>query len=197
MAICQDFSSLRAELGLLDHALWKTGSSLATTSLASAAGRRYVRLRKVVFPQGHPFGSRSMLSVLLSLSVLAMPQAAMPMPGASDTDRFIDLAKSPLYREKEAWVGKSIETVLPASSLSRLILLTAVTAATADLDVANIRRLLSSGLQFEHPAKDWDSSPLIWEAVAETNDGHVYLLRVYRAWAQLISPEAHGFFRIP
>lgn len=137
-----------------------------------------------------------MLSALLSLSLLAMPQAEMPMPVSSRTDRFIDLAKSPLYREKEAWVGKSVQTILPESSLSRLILLTAVTAATADLDVANIRRLLSSGLHFEHPGKDWDSAPLIWEAVAETNDGHVYLLRVYREWAQLVSPEAHGFFRL-
>ncbi|MEO5559934.1 MAG: hypothetical protein ABIO49_08870 [Dokdonella sp.] len=137
-----------------------------------------------------------MLSVLLSLSVLALTQQKMPMPVSSGADRFIDLAKSPLYREREAWVGKPVETILPESSLSRLILLTAVTAATADIDVANIRRLLSSGLHFEHPGKDWDSSPLVWEAVAETNDGHVYLLRVYREWAQLVSPEAHGFFRI-
>ncbi|MEO6687770.1 MAG: hypothetical protein ABIS07_17635 [Dokdonella sp.] len=137
-----------------------------------------------------------MLSVFLSLSLLALPQAEMPTPVSSGRDRFIDLAKGPLYREKEVWVGTSVEAVLPASSLARLILLTAVTAATADIDAANIRRLLSSGIRFEHPQKGWDLSPLVWEAIAETNDGHVYLLRVHREWAQLVSSEAHGFFRI-
>ncbi len=137
-----------------------------------------------------------MLSVLLSLSLLAMPQTETPMPVSSGSHSLIDLVKGPLYREKEAWVGKSVDAVLPASSISRLILLTAVTAATSDIDDANIRRLLSSGFHFQHPIKDWDASPLIWEAVVETNDGHVYLLRVYREWAQLVSPEAHGCFRI-
>jgi hypothetical protein len=140
-----------------------------------------------------------MIVTLLSgifFGVLASPQASVGIAVRPEHQPFVDLAKAPMYRENEKWLGKTIDSVLPPSSVSRVLLLTAVTSATADLDAANIRRLLSSQARFEHPASSWEPSPVMWQAVIETEDGRVFQLRVFREWAQLISPGAHGFFRV-
>lgn len=136
----------------------------------------------------------TLLSAIL-LSVLADSKAPASIPVEPQRQPFVDLAKAPLYRENEKWLGKTIDSVLPPSSVSRVLLITAVTSATADIDAANIRRLLASQVRFELPDLGWDSSSVMWQAVVETKDGRVFQLRVFREWAQLVSPDAHGFFR--
>ncbi|KAB2958586.1 MAG: hypothetical protein F9K16_13205 [Thermoanaerobaculia bacterium] len=136
-----------------------------------------------------------MVSLLLSAAMLVTTLTPVVTVPSRPIVTVIDLAKAPLYREKERWLGKRLSEVLPGSSVSRLLLLTAVTSATADLDAFNITRLLSQDVAFEHAPRDWDSAVVIWEAVIETADGHTFRIRATNTWAQLISPEAHGFFQ--
>lgn len=136
-----------------------------------------------------------MISLLLSAAVIAATPTPIVTAPTRPIIKVIALAKAPLYREKERWLGKHLAEVLPGSSVSRLLLLTAVTSATADLDAANITHILSRDVAFEHAPQDWDSAVVIWEAVIETADGHIFHLRATNSWAQLISPEAHGFFK--
>jgi hypothetical protein len=137
-----------------------------------------------------------MLSVLLSAAVLAVTPAPIVTATSRPVVKLIDLAKAPFYREKERWVGKRVSDVLPSSSVSRLLLLAAVTSATADLDAVNITHLLSQDVAFEHAPQGWDSAVVVWEAVIETGDGQVFRLRATNTWVQLISPEGHGFFKV-
>lgn len=138
-----------------------------------------------------------LIAALTSVLLCAVgpTQSAPAATDASDTMVLMDFAKAPHYRENEIWVGKAVSDVLPASAVSRILLLAAETSAPANIDAANIRRLLSPAFHFEHAAPGWEESPLVWDAILETSDGRLFHIKIYREWAQLVSPHAHGFFR--
>ncbi|MBI2568573.1 MAG: hypothetical protein HYV63_16245 [Candidatus Schekmanbacteria bacterium] len=138
-------------------------------------------------------------AILLGLFLGPAPTAAAEPP---DMPVYVDLAKNAMDREKQPWTGKLLAEVLPVAAVSRILLLKAVTSATADLDVANIHRLLSRNARFENPAfappadsPDFSTTVCIWEAVVELNDGRPFLLRVGGGWALLVSSAGHGYFR--
>ena len=118
-------------------------------------------------------------------------------PSAGSSPQFMDLAKTPMWREHALWVGKPVASVLPPSSISRLVLLEAVTSATADLDGLNIRRLLAAAGRFERPPQPLETGPSIWHVLIDTADGRTFQLRVYGQWALLVSPDGHGYFTLP
>lgn len=138
-------------------------------------------------------GGTSLIALLLAalLSVPARLGPPAPSRGAED----LDLAKAPLWRDRECWVGKSVHDVLPASAVSKVVLLRANTSAPADIDIANIRALLSDASHFERSPTAPDLSSTIWEALLVTTDHRLLLLRVDREWALLVAPEGHGYFR--
>lgn len=117
-----------------------------------------------------------MLSFLLSAAVLAAASAPVVTDPSRPSIEVIDLAKAPLHRENEWWLGKRLSEVLPGSSVSRLLLFAAVTSATADLDAANITHILSQDVVFEPAPQDWDAAVVIWEAVIETAEGRIFRL---------------------
>ncbi len=131
---------------------------------------------------------------LLFAAVLGASDVPHAPGHAASSVTTVDLAKAPLWRDRERWVGKTVAEVLPPSTLARLVLIRAETSATADIDAANLRRLLSQASRFKRAPADLSASSVIWEALLETTDGRFFLLRVYQQWALLISSEGHGYF---
>ncbi|GEM_PF-2937337 len=120
----------------------------------------------------------ALLASLLGLGMLVSPQSDEIAAPRAD----VDLVKAP--PRHDAWTGMRVGDVLSEDDVERVILLKVVTSATADLDLANLRRLLreAADARFSdgEPAWPWrgPDADATWEAVLITSDGRVFALAV-------------------
>lgn len=117
----------------------------------------------------------------------------------------VDLAKRHRM-DGNPWVGKTVPEVLPVAEVERIVLTRAITSATADIDLGNIRRMLHSTrtLQPRSVAKSLlpplggtrgESSDAIWEALILTRSGDAIRFVADNEWICLIGTAGEGCYR--
>lgn len=113
----------------------------------------------------------------------------------------VDLAKRHRM-DGNPWVGKTVPEVLPVAEVERIVLTRAITSATADIDLGNIRRMLHSTrtLQPRSVAKSLPpplgaNSDAIWEALILTRSGDAIRFVADNEWICLIGTAGEGCYR--
>lgn len=110
----------------------------------------------------------------------------------------MDLAKYPFYKENQNWVGKKVSEIVNPKGVIRIILIEAVTSATADIDMANIIRIIRSADVFEfRPEPIYARDFWIWEALIESKNGEPFLFQANNDWVCIVSANGHGFAKFP
>ncbi|TWT21183.1 hypothetical protein FQY83_07420 [Luteimonas marina] len=97
----------------------------------------------------------------------------------------VHLGKLPAA-DPASWQGRTLGEVVNAAQVERVILLRAVTSAPADLDLANVRRMLVEGADAQMEAPDplrplspWRARDGIWHAVLLMRSGGVFELEIH------------------
>ncbi len=97
----------------------------------------------------------------------------------------VHLGKPPVA-DPASWQGRTLGEVVDAAQVERVILLRAVTSAPADLDLANVRRMLADGAGVPMEAPDpsrplppWRARDGIWHAVLLMRSGGVFELEIH------------------
>jgi len=97
----------------------------------------------------------------------------------------VHLGKLPAA-DPASWQGRTLGDVVDAAQVERVILLRAVTSAPADLDLANVRRMLADGAGAQMEASDsprplppWRAREGIWHAVLLMRSGRVFDLEIH------------------
>ena len=113
----------------------------------------------------------------------------------------VDLAKH-RHESDNDWVGKAVSSVLPVAGIERILLTRAITSATADIDLHNIRRMLESGQILQgRSAADPLLQPLgangsgIWEAIVVMRSGEFIRFVADNEWVCLSGTTGEGCFR--
>ena len=113
----------------------------------------------------------------------------------------VDLAKHH-HESDNDWVGKAVSSVLPVAGIERIILTRAITSATTDIDLHNIRRMLESGQSLQgRSAGAVLLPPLgangsgIWEAIIVMRSGEFIRFVADNEWVCLSGTTGEGCFR--
>ena len=117
------------------------------------------------------------------MKALVLAAGMMMATGATDHD--VHLAKPAAAGDPLRWDGMALGAVVDPAQVERVILLRAVTSAPRELDLANLRRILteSAALPLQvpdaPPSGPWQPRDGIWHALLLMRSGQVLDLEIH------------------